>query len=109
MGYALKIQSNKVDLVEIDKVDLKFLREQIGCQWVEAIPCPYGYVVVDEEYLLNNPPSINLIASKITNAFVNGIALLLDTNESDFIPFSNSEAKQIKEKLLSNNDSKSNK
>ena len=109
MGYALKIQSNKVDLVEVNKVDLKFLREQIGCQWVEAIPCPDGYVVVDEEYLLNNPPSINIIASKITNAFVNGTALLLNTNESDFVPFVKAEAIEIQEKLLSGNDRNTNK
>ena len=109
MGYAIKICPDKVDLLEVNEIDLKFLREQIGCMWIEEIPSPYGYVIVDEEYLLNHPPCVNTIASNITGEFVNGIAILLDATESDFVPYSKEEAEQIREKLLATNDSTTNK
>ena len=99
MGYVLKLDFNRVELVEAKKIDLPFLREQIGCQWVEAIPCPYGYVVGDEEYCLHHPPARNLIASRLTQMKLNGICLLVDVKESDFVPFSKEEAEEIREKL----------
>lgn len=109
LQYVLKINFNTIELVEAKKIDLPFLREQIGCQWVEAIPCPYGYVVGDEEYCLHHPPARNLIASRLVRMKLNGICLLVDVKESDFVPFSREEAEEIREKLLVSNDTKLNK
>ena len=109
MGYVLKLDFNRVELVEVKEIDLPFLREQIGCQWVEAIPCPYGYIVGDEEYCLHHPPARNLIASRLAQIKLNGICLLVDVKESDFVPFSKEEAEEIREKLLVSNDTKLNK
>lgn len=102
--YVIKIENFKVTLLPCETITLDFLREQIGCQWVEAIPAPDGYLIVDEEYLLNNPPNRNVLASRYSCNRLNGTAVLVNVWDSDFIPYTKQEAEFLAEKIKHFND-----
>lgn len=97
--FVIKIEKFKAALVPCETISLDFLREQVGCQWIEAIPAPDGYIIVDEEYLLNNPPNRNILASRYAHTRLNGTAILVNVWDCDFIPFTADEAENILKKL----------
>ena len=107
--YVIKIENFKVTLVPCETITLDFLREQIGCQWMEPVPAPDGYLIVDEEFLLKNPPDRNILASRYSGNRLNGTAVLVNVWDDDFIPYTKLEAEILAEKIKCINDNDINK
>ena len=107
--YVIKIENFKVTLLPCETITLDFLREQIGCQWMEPVPAPDGYLIVDEEFLLKNPPNRNILASRYSGNRLNGTAVLVNVWDDDFIPYTKPEAENLAEKIKRINDNDTNK
>ena len=107
--YVIKIENFKVTLLPCETITLDFLREQIGCQWIEPVPAPDGYLIVDEEFLLKNPPDRNILASRYSGNRLNGTAVLVNVWDNDFIPYTKPEAEILAEKIKCINDNDTNK
>ena len=109
VGYVLKIDWGEVNISPCPEATLEFLRKELCCQWIEAVPAPDGYIIVDEEYLLNNPPNRNILASRYSGNRLNGTAVLVNVWDDDFIPYTKLEAEILAEKIKCINDNDTNK